>query len=509
MDLDALFGAPRPSKKPSTLRRSRSPPAPRHIDKQRAISIARQLKLTNIGKVSLRSTSKQNFDVDFRDPSHSTDTRITRKLLIDKRRGIETARNAKDSAIGQCILQTNEYASRKLLVEQDKLVEDRERRKKYLTRKKREFRIRCAAAESNKFDSSQTGQTLPTINTVNDKTTAMSRPKRASAASPNYMRPLTCDKLRSNETAVAETERFLNSPFIRAVLTEEMEKMLAAVETNDEDKPDKQYDTGVKHNDETKPSMEMLRSTLQSRMHLNDGNPSGESTKGFDKTNTGESDEQNTAPDSMPTQEKKSPGVDDVLKLTPPPSRSKSSNLRLMQNLLLPFMQKESDVTIPDIELQGDIPSSNVNDKPFSTLHNRMDETTNKNSTVLQDKGLSSSPVIGRFIQSRKESHRKKRRRKESFFVRADRRFIDLEKNPAYSDERFTKLTSSLIPDSSRSRNLYYEADTLNELRPSHAASQQGSLATALTAGKHGENLAKFEKLIEQQYTKNLNSSYF
>ncbi|PIK47099.1 hypothetical protein BSL78_16046 [Apostichopus japonicus] len=234
MNLNALFG-PQPLKKPSTLRQSRPPVAPRHIDKQRAISIARQLKLTNIGKVTLRSTAKQNYDTctEYDVTSRSSHgSRLTRKLLIDKRKGIETARNAKDSAIGQCILQTNEYASRKLLVEQDKLVEDKERRKKLLSRKSREFRIRFAASEMNtdkKLTSYSTDRILPDIDTANQNNIAV-LPQKKAPPSPNYMRPLTCDKSRSNETAVAETERFLSSPFMRSIVADEMEKVLAAVQ---------------------------------------------------------------------------------------------------------------------------------------------------------------------------------------------------------------------------------------------------------------------------------------
>ncbi|XP_070548246.1 microtubule-associated protein futsch-like [Ptychodera flava] len=139
MDFAYIFGGARTTKKPSTLRRKHEEPVAKYIDKSRAIAIARQLKITRIGKVTLRINSKNSIDSEL-PKVPLTDTRMTtRKAILEKRKGLNTAMHTKDSAVGKCILKANDYQERQLRRYVSDTQENKERTYNNMKEKKRAF----------------------------------------------------------------------------------------------------------------------------------------------------------------------------------------------------------------------------------------------------------------------------------------------------------------------------------------------------------------------------------
>ena len=220
-DISKVLGLPRETKKPSTLKKRREPPAPKYIDKQRAIAIARQLKIGKIGKVSLRVSDRTSLDSEIPRTSEKASRTLSRRLIIDHTKGMQTATITKDSAVGKCIMGPIAYHGRRLATKMDKLIEDEEKRRSMLTRKTREFKQQQKKAIPDPKDLKKQlemmrrtppGGRLPSLNRDDIGT-----PDRRSK-SPGYMRPLSCNRTRSTETQVAEAEAFLNSNVIRATL---------------------------------------------------------------------------------------------------------------------------------------------------------------------------------------------------------------------------------------------------------------------------------------------------
>ena len=220
-DISKVLGLPRETKKPSTLKKRREPPAPKYIDKQRAIAIARQLKIGKIGKVSLRVSDRTSLDSEIPRTSEKASRTLSRRLIIDHTKGMQTATVTKDSAVGKCIMGPIAYHGRRLATKMDKLLEDEEKRRSMLTRKTREFKQQQKKAIPDLKDLKRQlemmrrtppGGRLPSLNRDDVGT-----PDRRSK-SPGYMRPLSCNRTRSTETQVAEAEAFLNSNVIRATL---------------------------------------------------------------------------------------------------------------------------------------------------------------------------------------------------------------------------------------------------------------------------------------------------
>ncbi|XP_072048576.1 uncharacterized protein [Amphiura filiformis] len=216
-DISKVLGLPQATKKPSTLKKLRDPPAPRYIDKQRAIAIARQLKLEKIGKVSLRVSDRSGLS----EIHQTSEKALSRRNIIDQTKGLQTASVTKDSAVGKCILGPNKYHNRRLANKMDKILEDQEKKKSMLNRKTREFKHQRRKATSDTNDANkshelkQSGSSdmkLPSINASDDPINGRR------SKSPGYMRPRSCNGTRYTETSVAEAEKFLNSNVIRATL---------------------------------------------------------------------------------------------------------------------------------------------------------------------------------------------------------------------------------------------------------------------------------------------------
>ncbi|XP_038065767.1 uncharacterized protein LOC119735894 [Patiria miniata] len=230
LDVDTILGLPRPTKKPSSLRKPRPPAPPKYINKERALAIAKKFKINQIGKVSVRAGGSNALD----DPprvSVQSEKVLTRRILLDREKGLETAMNTKDSAVGKCILGRNDYETRRLGVEFEKLSEDVDRKSYQLLKRKSVFVHQRGliltqggivfdptSATNNRRDDAKTGadatKPLPGIQTTQagDEAPADSTPRPKRDKSPSYMRPLSCDRTKSTDSQVAEAERFLATP---------------------------------------------------------------------------------------------------------------------------------------------------------------------------------------------------------------------------------------------------------------------------------------------------------
>ncbi|XP_071806389.1 uncharacterized protein [Asterias amurensis] len=216
LDVDTILGIHRPTKKPSSLKKPRQPPPPKYINKERALAIAKKFKISQIGKVSVRAG--RNGGDDIPKVSLQSEKVLTRRILLDREKGLETARNTKDSAVGKCILGRNDYETRRLGVEFDQLNEDVERRKYQLLRRKSVFvqkRGLTLTQNGIVFDSAAPSGAVP-----GSHPSRRAKPlpdiqepdRKLRDKSPSYMRPLSCDRTRSTDSQVAEVERFLASP---------------------------------------------------------------------------------------------------------------------------------------------------------------------------------------------------------------------------------------------------------------------------------------------------------
>ncbi|XP_002733555.1 uncharacterized protein LOC100367411 [Saccoglossus kowalevskii] len=139
MDMTYIFSGRRQTKKPSTLRKKRDEPVPKYIDKARAIAIARQLKITRVGKVSLRINSKSSLDSELPQVPLSDTRMTTRKAILEKEKGLKTAIYTKDSAVGKCILKTNDYSERQLRRYVQCIDDDKDKTDYNMNQRKREF----------------------------------------------------------------------------------------------------------------------------------------------------------------------------------------------------------------------------------------------------------------------------------------------------------------------------------------------------------------------------------
>ncbi|XP_077985816.1 uncharacterized protein LOC144440332 [Glandiceps talaboti] len=139
MDFAYIFGGKRTTKKPSTLRKPREEPTVKYIDKARAIAIARQLKITKVGKVTLRINSKNSLDSELPKVPLSDTRMTTRKAILEKQKGLNNAMHTKDSAVGKCILKANDYQERQFRRYATQMDDGKERTHYTMKEKKRSF----------------------------------------------------------------------------------------------------------------------------------------------------------------------------------------------------------------------------------------------------------------------------------------------------------------------------------------------------------------------------------
>ncbi|XP_071483865.1 uncharacterized protein [Diadema antillarum] len=241
--MERAMGIPVETKKPSSLRNPRDPPPPRYINKQAAIDIARKLKLTSIGKVGLRITNKTSIDAEMRSKYTNTEPNreMSRKSIMDRQKGLEMAKNIAESRVGKCIMETNDYEVRRFNRNFKKLLEDEDQKKRQMTQKKREFVNEKQQVQQRQTLTRADGRRSPLVPTTSeserkhlpnihpagatqqhlrDMLSSQDRPRTESRGkSPGYMRPLSCNRDKSHDSAVGETERFLNTPYMRACLS--------------------------------------------------------------------------------------------------------------------------------------------------------------------------------------------------------------------------------------------------------------------------------------------------
>ncbi|XP_071958508.1 uncharacterized protein [Antedon mediterranea] len=199
MNLNSYL-SPSKTKKPSTLKQPAYEPEAKYIDKQTAISIAKKLRLSKIGNVTLRITNKQISESDV--TVSVKDARpTTRRIIMDRNKGRMTAENTKSSAVGKCILVSNDYESRRLSRSYEGIDGQKEQKRKFMMQKKRGFAQRqLAKLQEDECESSKPSEvTKSKIQNVNGKSRTI----------PHYMSPLKCEKKEPIDPEVAEVTRFI------------------------------------------------------------------------------------------------------------------------------------------------------------------------------------------------------------------------------------------------------------------------------------------------------------
>ncbi|XP_033109992.1 uncharacterized protein LOC117111211 [Anneissia japonica] len=202
MDVSSFLSQSTKIKKPSTLRRPTYEPKVKYVNKQTAIAIAKKLRLSKIGNVTLRITSKQDLGSDVRQANLRKAKPTSRRMILDRNKGVTTAKNTGSSAVGKCILGPNDYESRRLSRNHDGIDEIKEQKRKHFVQKKRGF----AQRQLTKLleDHEQCQNNYSTKNqTENDNEGGGKK------SGPHYMYPLNCNKKMPVDRTITEVNRFI------------------------------------------------------------------------------------------------------------------------------------------------------------------------------------------------------------------------------------------------------------------------------------------------------------
>ncbi|XP_054760002.2 uncharacterized protein LOC129266182 [Lytechinus pictus] len=567
--MERIMGIPQESKKPSSLKYPRDPPGPRHINKQAAIDIARKLKLTTIGKVGLRITNSTSIDSEMMSKYNNQEQtkEVSQKSLMDRRKGLEMARNIVESRVGKCIMETNDYEVRRFNREYEKLLENEDQTKRLMIQKKREFvhhkqkvdqAMNLTRRDGSRSPMAQTSDNdrpqLPTIYPVGavrqqtrDASSREDQVVESRRRSPGYMRPLSCTRDKSHDSAVGETERFLNSPYMRACISnindeEATNRVLEGIEEANEaesyrdslpksraasakggqtaqnrltdapdDKPDTHFEINrspsrnisfMKHLliEQVNEIKETPRSKPPSRIN-SPASPRPEASANRDHEYPRDSVDSRVAPHPDPYTNQE--GGEQK-----PPSRGKFL-VELIKSES--FTNPESPaILVESFRAEGDRSATPGGTKmaSFSSIAKRLKggkdggaESPDDGSKKSKKQSANSLTVAAQIalLRTRSTSRNKKRRAKKIASMNA--RNVKLsDRTDLMADPRFTRLADSLIPDSGGSTDLYHSKGKFS--LPDHVAAGFKSNASRTKDSKFRQsrnlhNLMRFEELLD------------
>lgn len=532
------MGIPQNTNKPSSLKNPRDKPGPRYINKQGAIDIARKLKLTSIGKVGLRITNSTNVDSGTMSTynNQGQTKEVSQKSIMDRRKGLEMARNIVESRVGKCIMETNDYEVRRFNREFEKLLEDEDQTKRQMKQKKREFvhhkqkvdqaknLTRRDGSRSPMIPTSDTDRAhLPNIYPVGalhqqtrdsfsrDDARAESRGK-----SPGYMRPLSCTRDKSHDSAVGETERFLNSPYMRACISnineeEETNRILKGIQEANEvakSRVASAKDEGTGQKGSSEVPMDNPNNPGESRR------PASQNMSISKNLLTKQLNGIRHTSESKPPSRLNSPDHADAMNGTnhgdaeqKPASRGK---------FLVELIRSESfanpdspAILVERFRSEGDGSATPGGTKKtnFASISKRLNagkedgaDSSDDGSKKSKKQSANSLTVVAQIalLRSRTTSRNKKRRAKK--IANNNARALQLsDRTELMEDPRFTRLANSLIPDSSGSTDLYHSKGKFSV--PDHVAKGFKSNASRtkdsqFRQSRNLQNLTRFEELL-------------